>query len=79
MTNILCLFYLFTQHFQLQPAVFGRGQFLLRLGHGVGCFVESFAIFGVEIGIVKPALLFGDLGLQLLDGLSAAFPARASR
>src|SRR5262249_40126617 len=31
----LCLFYLFAQHFQLQPAVFGRGQLLLRLGHRV--------------------------------------------
>src|SRR5215470_18635637 len=36
----LCLFYLFTEHFQLKPAVFGRGQLLLRFGHRVGSLVE---------------------------------------
>ena len=67
------LFYFFPQHFQLQPSVFGCSQFLLRCGHGGGSLVEFLAIFPVEIGIVKPSLLFCDLGLQLFDRFGQCF------
>src|SRR5262245_31217490 len=65
----LCLFYFFPQDFQFQPSILGRRQFGLRGGDGGGSLVEFLAIFPVEIGVVKQALLLGDLGLQLFDGL----------
>src|SRR5882724_13261433 len=63
----LGLFYFFPQDFQLQPPVFGRRELFLRGGNGGGSLVEFLAIFPVEIGIVKQALLFCDLRLQLFD------------
>ena len=59
----LCLLYLFAQHFELQPFVFGFGQFLLRLRQRIGGLVEFLPILLVEIGIVKEALLFCYFGL----------------
>ena len=53
----LCLFYLFPQHLKLQPSILGRRQFSLRGGDGGGSLVEFLAIFPVEIGVVKQALL----------------------
>src|SRR3954464_4639593 len=65
----LGLFNLFAPHFELQPFVLGLGQFLLRLRQSVGGLIEALAILAEEIGVVKEALLLGDLGLQLGDGL----------
>ena len=67
------LFDLFAQHFELQPFVFGFRQFLLRLRQRVRGLVEFLAILVEEIGVVKKALLLGDLGLQLGDGLRQRF------
>src|SRR6185437_7234164 len=69
----LRLFDLFAQNFQLQPAVFGRSQLLLRLRDRGRNFLEFLAILGIEIGIVKQALLPGNLLLQLGDGLRQRF------
>ena len=69
----LGLLYLFAQHFQLQPPVFGRRELFLRLCNRSGGRVEFLAILGVEVGIVKQLLLFGDLGLQFRDRLRQRF------
>src|SRR6185312_3692977 len=58
------LLYLFAQHFQLQPSILGRRQLFLRLCDRRRSRVEFLAILGVEVGIVKQLLLFGNLGLQ---------------
>ena len=42
--------------------------FRFLTGMGIGGGIELFAIFLVKIGIVKDALLLGDLGLQFGDG-----------
>jgi hypothetical protein len=65
----LGLFNFFAPHFELQPSVLGLGQLLLRLRQGVRGLVEALAILAEQIGVVKEALLLGDLGLQLGDGL----------
>src|SRR4051812_24888790 len=69
----LGLFNLFAPHFELQPFVLGLGQLLLRLRQSVGSLIEALAILAEEIGVVKEALLLGDLGLQLGDGLGQRF------
>src|SRR3954470_10250256 len=69
----LRLFYLFPQNLKLQPPVLSLGQFLLRLCDRGGGRVELLAILGVEVGIVKQLLLFGNLGLQLRHRLRQGF------
>ena len=69
----LCLLNFFPEHFQLQPPVFGRRKFYLRGGDGGGSLIEFLAIFPVEIGVVKQALLFCNIRLQLFDGLRQRF------
>ena len=69
----LCLLYLFPQNFQLQPPILGRRQFFLRLGNRRRGRVEFLAILGVEVGVVKQLLLFGNLGLQLRHRLRQRF------
>src|SRR6266436_2895311 len=47
--GVLRLFYLFAQHFQLQPAVFGGGELLLGCRDRGGSLLKLLAIFGVKI------------------------------
>src|ERR1035438_8557399 len=71
--NILSLFYLFTQHFKFKPFVFSVFKFPLRFGERRRSRIELLPILRVEIGIVKDALPFGDLGLQFGDRLRQGF------
>src|SRR6266700_6127676 len=55
------------QNFKFQPFVLGGGELILGDRDRSGRRVECLAILPVEIGIVKQALLLGDLRLQLGD------------
>src|SRR6201986_797465 len=64
---------LFAQHFQLQPAVFRRREFLLCRCNGDRGVVELLAVLAIEVRVVKKLLMFRYVGLQLGDRLRQRF------